>query len=319
MKALVSALSLLSAIVLSGGPAAAEPINIAIVSRTVFYVPVWIADRLGYFKEEGLEPTIAVYDNAEKINEDLRAGKVHIAVSTPESVVIDAYRGGTLRLIAGNAEKLPHFIITKPEMKTLAQLKGARFGVLSMQEGTTYLVQEVAKAAGLKPGDYEILAVGGAPTRWRLLKEGKIDAGLQPFPLSYEAEAAGFNNLGPVAQYVPDYQFTSVNIEGKWGEANPRTVRAFLRAVARGQAYIGTNPKETAEIAAQELKTSVGLAERALRDTARLDILSKDLSVSEPGLRTVFATLKAAGLIAAAETFEMGRVVDPRYLALSRQ
>ena len=70
--------------------ATAAPVRIAIVSRTVFYVPVWIADRLGYFKAEGIEPTIDVYDNAEKINEDLRSGRVQIAISTPESVVVDA-------------------------------------------------------------------------------------------------------------------------------------------------------------------------------------------------------------------------------------
>jgi ABC-type nitrate/sulfonate/bicarbonate transport system substrate-binding protein/pimeloyl-ACP methyl ester carboxylesterase len=321
MKKMVTGTSLFLAAILQLGAltaASAEPLKIAIVSRTVFYVPVWIADRLGYFKEEGLEASIEVYDNAEKINEDLRSGKVHVAVSTPESVVVDAYKGGSLRLIAGNAEKLPHFIITKPEMKTLQQLKGARFGVLSMQEGTTYLVQEVAKAAGLTQGDYEILAVGGAPTRWRLLKEGKIDAGLQPFPLSYEAEAAGFNNLGPVAAYVPDYQFTSINIDSKWGAAHPQTVTAFLRAIRKGQAYIASHPRETAEIAAQELKTTVALTERALADTAKLKILSQDLSVSERGLATVFATLQAAGLVAAGDTFEMDRIVDHSYLKLSR-
>jgi ABC-type nitrate/sulfonate/bicarbonate transport system substrate-binding protein len=311
---------LLAAVLLLGQPlaVAAEPLSIAIVSRTVFYVPLWIADRLGYFKEEGLHAALEVYDNAEKINADLRAGRVQIAVATPESVVVDAYAGGSLRLIAGNAEKLPHFIITKPEITTLQLLKGARFGVLSLQEGTTYLVQQVAKAAGLTPGDYQILAVGGAPTRWRLLKEGKIDAGLQPFPLSYEAEAAGFNNLGPVADYVPDYLFTSINIDGKWGEAHAGAVAAFLRALRKGQSYIATNPKETAEIAAAELKTTVALTERALQDTARLKILSRDLSVSEPGLATVFATVKAAGLVGADQQFEMTRIVDQRYLALSR-
>jgi hypothetical protein len=54
--------------------AAAAPLRVAIVSRTVFYVPVWIADRLGYLKSHGIEPTIEVYDNAEKINEELRSG-----------------------------------------------------------------------------------------------------------------------------------------------------------------------------------------------------------------------------------------------------
>ena len=296
----------------------AEPVRIAIVSRTVFYVPVWIADRLGYFKEEGLEAAIEVYDNAEKINEDLRSDKVQIAVSTPESVVVDAYRGGSLRIIAANTEKLPHFIITKPEIKTLAQLKGARFGVLSLQEGSTYLVREITRVAGLKPDDYEIQAVRGGPTRQRLLKEGKIDVGLQPFPLSYEAEAAGFNNLGPVATYVPDYLFTSVNIDGKWGQAHPQTAASFLRAVRKGLTYMAGHPQETAAIAAEELKSTPALTERALQDTAKLGILSPDMSISDRALRTVFDTVKSAGLLPETAVFDRNRIVDAGYLEMNR-
>jgi len=312
------AATLILSTALSAVAATAAPLKIAIVSRTVFYVPVWIADRFGYFKAEGIEPTIDVYDNAEKINEDLRSGRVQIAISTPESVVVDAYRGGSLRLIAGNAGKLPHFIIAKPEIKTLADLRGARFGVLSMQEGTTYLVQHLAKVAGLRPDQYEILAVGGAPTRWRLLKEGKIDVGLQPFPLSYEAEAAGFNNLGPMLNYIPDYQFTSVNVEGRWAAQDGELVAAFLRALRAGQAYMAAHPSETAEIAAQELKTSVPMARRALEDTARLKILSEDLAVSEAGLAYVFESLQSAGLIAREQPFDFAKIVDQRYLVQSR-
>src|SRR4030095_4732852 len=91
--------------------AGAEPLQVAIVSRTVFYVPLWIAQEKGHLKAEGIEAAIEVYDNAEKINEALRSGKVQIAVSTPESVILDAYRGGPLRIVAGNAERLPHLII----------------------------------------------------------------------------------------------------------------------------------------------------------------------------------------------------------------
>ena len=171
------------------GPAFAAELRVAIVSRTVFYVPLWLAQDKGYLKDEGIIATIEIFDNAEKIMEELRSGRSQVAITTPESVVVDAYRGGSLRIIAANAERLPHFIIAKPQIRTLGELRGARFGVLSLNEGTTYLVHRLAGAIGLKPGEYEVMAVGGAPTRWRLLQEGKIDAGLQPFPLSYEAEA----------------------------------------------------------------------------------------------------------------------------------
>jgi ABC-type nitrate/sulfonate/bicarbonate transport system substrate-binding protein len=111
--------------------AAAAEMRVALVSRTVFYVPLWIAHQKGFFKQEGIDTTLEIY--------------------------------------------------------------------------------QLARQVGLKPGEYEVVAVGGAPTRWKLLQEGRIDAGLQPFPLSYEAEAAGFTNLGPISRFVPDYLFTSVH------------------------------------------------------------------------------------------------------------
>jgi len=297
----------------------ARELRIAIVSRTVFYVPLWIANRQGFFKDEGIDPVIEIYNNAEKINEDMKSGRVQISVSTPESVVMDAYRGGSLRLVAGNAEKLPHFIITKPEIKSLADLRGAKFGVLSLQEGTTYLVRQLTKIAGLGPDEYQILAVGGAPARWKLLREGKIDVGLQPFPLSYEAEQAGFSNLGPIAKYVPDYQFTTINVDINWARENRDIVTRFLRAMQRGQKYLGDNPQIGIEIAARELNTSIELARRALQDTADLKILSSDLSLSKPGVAYVFETLKAADLVPADAKFDLGRISDDSFLNESRR
>jgi NitT/TauT family transport system substrate-binding protein len=297
-----------------GGTAAAADLRVAIVSRTVFYVPLWLAQDKGYLNEEGLRATIEIFDNAEKINADLRSGRSQIAISTPESVLVDAYRGGSLRIIAANAERLPHFIIAKPQIKTLGELHGARFGVLSLNEGTTYLVHRLAGAIGLKPGDYEVIAVGGAPSRWKLLQEGKIDAGLQPFPLSYEAEAAGFTNFGPISQYVRDYLFTSVNVDSKWAQENRAAVQAFLRALKRGQAEMAARPGEAALIAARELKTAPALAERALADTARLKILSPDLSVSDAALGSTFETVLGVGLLPAGSVYDRARMVDASYL-----
>ena len=56
-----------------------------------------------------------------------------------------------------------------------------RSGGLSRHKATTYFGKNIETAIGLKRGDTTIEAVGGAPTRWKLLREGKIDAGLQPF------------------------------------------------------------------------------------------------------------------------------------------
>jgi hypothetical protein len=49
-----------------------------------------------------------------------------------------------------------------------------------------------------------------------MLKAGTIDAGLQPFPLSYEAEDAGFTNLGWTGTWEPESQFTAVMVNDAW-------------------------------------------------------------------------------------------------------
>ncbi len=298
---------------------AADLVKVANVSRTLFSLPLWVAQHRGFMKAVEIETTSTIFDSAEKINAALRSGEMQIAMGTPEAVIIDAYKGGTLRLIAGNTRKLPHFIIARPHIKTLADLRGANFGILSEKEGSTYVVQDIAKKLGLTPADYRMTVVGGAPTRWKLLQAGTIDVGLQPFPLSYIAENAGFTNLGSVIPFVPDWQFTSINADLNWAAKNRDLVVRFLRGVQRGRDFMRTNPKETAEIAAQELKTTVALAARAMAETEKLEILDPTLSLTEPGLRKVFATLQLAGDIAASEKFDVNRFADLSFWQASRK
>jgi ABC-type nitrate/sulfonate/bicarbonate transport system substrate-binding protein len=298
---------------------AAETVNVANVSRTLFSLPFWVAQHRGFLKAEGIDTTSNILDNAEKINAALRSGAMQIAMGTPEAVIVDAYKGGSLRLIAGNTGKLPHFIIARPHIKTLKDLRGANFGVLSEKEGSTYVVQDIARAVGLSPADYKITVVGGAPTRWKLLQAGKIDVGLQPFPLSYIAEDAGFTNLGSVIPFVPEWQFTTINAAMGWATRNRDVVVRFLRAVQRGRDFMRSNPQETAAIAAQELKTTVALAARAMEDAETLHILDPNLAVTEPGLRKVVVTLQLAGDIAAGETFDISRFADLSFWEASRK
>jgi ABC-type nitrate/sulfonate/bicarbonate transport system substrate-binding protein len=104
---------------------AETPLRMAVVSRTVFYLPAWTAEKQGFFKAEGIDVQMKVYDTSEQIFEDLRTGAQHIAVASTESVIADAYKGGRLKIIGGNAQRPPHFIIVQPEIKSLADLKAS--------------------------------------------------------------------------------------------------------------------------------------------------------------------------------------------------
>ena len=301
-------------------PARAETaLKMALVSRTVFYLPAWMAEKQGFFKAEGLDIKMKVYDSSDQITVDLRNNEQQIALSSIESVVADAYKGGTVRLVAGNAKRPPHFIIAQPEIKTLADLKGKLIGVVSMHEGTTFFVADIAKAGGFKLSDVKVEAVGGSPTRQRLLKEKKIDAGLQPYPLSYEAEAAGLSNLGPIANLVPDYLFTAVMVEDGWAKANRQVLVGYLRALRKGTDYMFAHPDESAEVGAKELRTTVANARRAIDDTAKMDVMSRDLSITPASLQRVFGIMQEDGAIGRDVRFDPAKFVDDSYLQESRR
>ena len=296
----------------------AATVKIALVSRTVFYAPVWVAGQNGYFQDEGVDPRFEIFDNAERINEVMRSGEAQIAIASVEALVADAFKGGRFRIVASVAQKPPHFIIARPHIKAVTELRGARFGVLSLHEGTTYFVQDIEKALGWKRGDIVIDAVGGAPTRWKLLREGKIDAGLQPFPLSYESEDAGFSNLGPISKYVPDYEFTAVFLDPAWASANRQAVTGVLRALRRGQAAMAADPNAAANVLVKELGTTEAYARRAIGDALNFKLMPDGLAASEKGMRRVFTTLQSADLVPKHQAFDMGRFVDSSYLAAAR-
>jgi len=291
-----------------------DAVNVVTPSVVIFAIPFWIAERNDYFKDENIAPTLDIVPNGREMTERLLSGTTQFSLVGPDAVLIDATKGGPLRILAGVVRKPPLYLIAKPSIKTFADLRGANIGALSLTEGSSKLLIKMAKAEGLSAADLKINAVGGAPARQVLLKEGKIDAGMQPLPLNLEAEALGFTNLGWAGKYEPDWQFTTVNANGGWARDNPRIATGFVRALLRGQQFIWTNPDEAARIAADVLKTNVALAKRSLAEAIRLGILDPKLDWSEVGLQRIYENMQADGAILADRKFDVGVVTDATYL-----
>jgi ABC-type nitrate/sulfonate/bicarbonate transport system substrate-binding protein len=289
-------------------------LRVAIISRTVFYAPLWAAQAQHLFRDQGLSVVITVYDNAERITQDLREGKIDIAIATPESIMVDAYHQGPLRMVAGNAEKLPHHIIARPHIQSPKDLKGARFGVLSLNEGTAYLVKRYAASVGLKPDEYSMVAVGGAPTRWKRLQEASIDVGFQPFPLSYVAEEAGYTNLGTIASLVPDWLFTSINVHQQWAQQNGDMLRQFLKVLRSAQNQLAAQQQALTPMLERELQTTDVFASRAMAHALRLNMFAPQLRVHEPAAQAVFDALLETDQIPRGTVFRRETFFDPSYL-----
>ena len=88
--------------------------------------------------------------------------------------------------------------------------------------------------------------------------------------------------------------------------------------VARLVPYLESLDRSEAKLAAQELRTTPANARRALEDTVRMDVLARDLAITDRSLVRVFDSVKSAGLVPADAVYDRQKFVDESFLADSR-
>ena len=291
-----------------------DKLAVGLVSRTYFNMPLWIALEHGFFTDEGLEVEGTIFGNAPQVP-PLLDGSFQIFIGSPELAIQNAVEGGPLKIVAGNAGKLVHSLIARAPFKRVSDLRGRTIGIFTDKEGTFFHVKAMLAAHGLHyPGDYEVKHTGGVPPRHKALLAGEIDAGLQSVPWNYVAEEAGMNNLGDVIDYVPDWQFVSINVNSRWAAANRGVLVRFLRVMMRGTAWLYANRAAASAIAARELPAPLHHAERAWDFFTGTNALTRDSSVNTKGLAAVIATLKEAGLLAPGAPADPAAYIDDSFL-----
>jgi ABC-type nitrate/sulfonate/bicarbonate transport system substrate-binding protein len=290
-------------------------LRVGLISRTFFNVPFWSALDQGLFAAAGLEIEGEVLDSGSAATAALRSGAVQFTVGSPDGVLYDVADGGSLRIVAGNTSTLSHFLIARPQFKTIEDLDGAVIGCLSADEGTTFVIQDMLARHGLHyPENYTLAVVGGAPTRWKLLQAGEIDAGLQSIPLSYMAEDAGFSNLAATTDYIPDYQFTTVNADSGWCAANAGAATGFLRALLDATGWMFALREAAAAIAAREMGITEDYAGRAWDDFTGRGIMPRNMGVSEAGLAKVAELMVRGGMLNKQAASDYAKALDLQYL-----
>jgi ABC-type nitrate/sulfonate/bicarbonate transport system substrate-binding protein len=274
------------------------------VSRNYFNLPIWVAQHRGLFADEGLEVAIELYEGVDQVTDRLRDGRAQLGYGITEHVVLDRDAGGFLEIVGGNVNKLPFSLVSGKNVRTFEDLRGKTVGVSSIEAGSSSLVKKLLSARGLEyPRDYNMRAVGPILARWELLQSGEIDAGLQGAPLNYIALDQGFNSLCEPRLEVPDFQFTSLNVDRRWAAANRDTMQKFMRAFVRVHHWFFANREATTPIAMEETRVSKKYAERAWDEYTKDAIFPRDGDASDAAVQ---ALIEISSLIPA----KSGRVAS---------
>ncbi|MBB3593761.1 NitT/TauT family transport system substrate-binding protein [Rhizobium sp. BK529] len=207
-------------------------------------VAFFIADKKGYFREEGIDAKFVPFDSGAKMVAPLGAGQLDVAGGSPSAGLYNAVaRGIGIKIVADKGSTPPGYgyqpllirkdLIDSGKFKTLADLKGLKVAGSANGSASTSTMNEALKKAGLKPADVERLYLG-FPQHVLALENKAVDAALTTEPSATEAvrRGAAVRFMGDDEIY-PNHQLAVVLYSNTFAEQHHDVAEAFMRAYIR--------------------------------------------------------------------------------------
>ncbi|MFP5399521.1 MAG: ABC transporter substrate-binding protein [Gammaproteobacteria bacterium] len=146
----------------------------------LYYLPLTVAEQLGYFKDEGLDIGIVDFAGGARALQAVVGGSADVVSGAFEHTVNMQSKGQAMRafVLQGLAPQIVLGINPKtmPDFKTVADLKGRKIGVTAPGSSTNVTVNFLLAKAGLKPSDVSIIGVGASQGAVAAMTSGQIDA-----------------------------------------------------------------------------------------------------------------------------------------------
>ena len=140
-----------------------QKVRIAYASRSSSAMPQYMALQKGYFKAEGLEVEII------QMNPRLGATAVvngDVSFATPfTSTFRGVLQGFPMKLVFIHLKKGPYYVMVRPDIKDVQQLKGKRIGVATIKGTDQLVAEEMLQAKGFNPNLLQAVAIGDGPVR----------------------------------------------------------------------------------------------------------------------------------------------------------
>jgi NitT/TauT family transport system substrate-binding protein len=239
--------------------AQASKTRIAYSSRSNTITPLYVAASKGFFREEGLE--------VELIQVSPRLGAMAVMngdVSFTTSFVSTfrgILQGLPLKVILIALKKGMYFLVVRPEIKDLQDLKGKKLGVATIRGTDQLVAAELLRSKGFDPALVQPLLIGETPLRAQALASGAVQAVSVSPPYDLILQQMGYKILaGPPEVGMPaSGLFTSDRLL----KENPQVVRRTLRAVMKANRFIADNRQETIAVMLKWLPQTADVAARS--------------------------------------------------------
>jgi NitT/TauT family transport system substrate-binding protein len=226
-------------------------VGIAVGGKNLlYYLPLSIAESLGYFKDEGLDVTISDFAGGSRALQAVVGGSADVVSGAFEHTINMQVKGQPMRafVLQGRAPQIVLGINPKtiPNYKSVADLKGKKIGVTAPGSSTNIVANFVLAKAGIKPNEVSIIGVGAGNGAVAAMRSGQIDAMSNLDPVITLLQRSGDLKVVADTRIVAeaDKVFGGPMPSGclyapqAFIERNPNTVQALTNAMVRANKWI---------------------------------------------------------------------------------
>jgi NitT/TauT family transport system substrate-binding protein len=237
--------------------AAQTKVRLAVGGQTaLFYLPLTVTDRLGYFKDEGLDVTISDLAGGARALQALMGGSADVVTGSFDHTIQMHAKNQPLTAVV-QLGRFPGFVLALVGSKAAsyrspADLKGMKIGVTAPGSSTHFMVLHMMAQAGLKPDDASYVSVGAGATAIAAAKRGEIDALVSVDPVINLLDSEKVIRIvadtrtieGTRQVYGGLYPAAVLYLSPAYAQSNPKAVQSMTNAFVRGLKWIASKPAE---------------------------------------------------------------------------
>jgi ABC-type nitrate/sulfonate/bicarbonate transport system substrate-binding protein len=222
------------ALMLQSATVNAAPLRIAYSAISGAMSSLWVAQEGGYFKREGLDTELLYIGGGSLLIQSMLSGDVPFAYGPSVPVINASLRGSDLVLIGNTGNSLVFSIMSRPEIKQPAQLKGKKVGVTRLGGSTDWALDAALNKWGMERAQMTVIQTGGMPEGLAGLTSGALDAVVLSPPSNFRAVKAGMHELEDVGQLKIVFPNTPLSTMRSYIRANREVALRFLRGFSQG-------------------------------------------------------------------------------------
>ena len=212
---------------------AADRVRFAYPAKSLNYLPITIGRDKGMFQGEGIDLQLVLVASTIQVTA-LTTGDIDFS-GAQSQVMAGAARGLPVKVVGFLTIKPSFWLMAKPEIKSMADLKGKIIGITAIGSSTDTLARFLVTKNGLTP-DREVAFIGTGTTANILtaMKAGTVDAGVLSPPFNAMATQMGYRTLAYFGDYV-EQSLSGLGTADRMIRERPELVRRML--APRSRAY----------------------------------------------------------------------------------